>query len=161
MGWFYGLKLHLVINDQGEFLGLSITPGNVDDRQPVPRMVKGLWGLLCGDRGYISKELFQKLHEQSLQLVTRVKKNMKPRVLSAIERLLLRKRNIIETINDLLKNGSQIEHSRHRSPINAMVHLMAGLVAYTWQELKPKIELNPKDVEIIMGMVPGQRFLTL
>jgi hypothetical protein len=142
MGWFYGFKLHLAVNDQGELLACCLTPGNIDDRKPVPRLVKRLRGKLFGDRGYVSAPLTALLFEQGLQLITRLRKNMKNRLMHLSDKLLLRKRAIIESIIDQLKNISQIEHSRHRSPINFVVHLVAGLIAYTHQDKKPGLHLN-------------------
>lgn len=147
MGWFFGFKLHLIVNDQGEILALCITPGNVDDRQPVPEMTKALFGKLFGDKGYISQALFEELYEKGVQLITHIRKNMKNRLVPLADKLLLRKRSLIETINDQLKNISQIEHSRHRSVTNFMVNLLAGLVAYTHQEKKPALNLSEFGVE--------------
>jgi len=144
MGWFYGFKLHLAVNDRGELLACCLTPGNVDDRKPVPAMVKKLRGKLFGDRGYISAPLTQLLFEQGLQLMTRLRKNMKNRLMHLSDKLLLRKRAIIETIIDQLKNISQIEHSRHRSPTNFVVHLIAGLIAYCHQDKKPSLHLDER-----------------
>ena len=141
-GWFYGFKLHLVVNDSGELLAFHITPANVDDRKPVLEMVKGLSGKLFGDKGYISKALFEALFEQGLQLITRLRKNMKNALMPMIDKILLRKRSLIETINDQLKNISQIEHSRHRSVANFMVNLVAGLIAYTHQPRKPSLNIQ-------------------
>ena len=141
-GWFYGFKLHLVVNDSGELLAFHITPANVDDRQPVAAMVKGLSGKLFGDKGYLSKALFEVLLEQGLQLITRLRKNMKNALMPMIDKILLRKRSLIETINDQLKNISQIEHSRHRSVANFMVNLVAALIAYTHQPRKPSLYIQ-------------------
>ena len=123
MGWFFGFKLHLAVNDQGELLACCLTPGNVDDRRPVPFLARRLRGKLVGDRGYISATLTQMLFEQGLHLITRLRKNMSNRLMHLSDKLLVRKRAIIETIIDQLKNISQIEHSRHRSPTNFVVHL--------------------------------------
>ncbi len=144
MGWFFGFKLHLAVNDRGELLACCLTPGNVDDRKPVPSMVKKLRGKLFGDRGYISAPLTQLLFEQGLHLITRLRKNMKNRLLHLSDKLLLRKRAIIESIIDQLKNISQIEHSRHRSPTNFVVHLIAGLLAYSHQGKKPGLHLDER-----------------
>jgi hypothetical protein len=141
-GWFYGFKLHLAVNDRGELLACCLTPGNVDDRTPVPSLVKDLRGKLFGDRGYISAPLTQLLFEQGLHLITRLRKNMKDCLMHLSDKLLLRKRAIIESIIDQLKNISQIEHSRHRSPTNFVVHLIAGLIAYSHQEKKPGLHLD-------------------
>jgi hypothetical protein len=142
MGWFFGFKLHLAVNDRGDLLACCLTPGNVDDRTPVPQMVKKLRGKLFGDRGYISAPLTQLLFEQGLHLITRLRKNMKNHLMHLSDKLLLRKRAIIETIIDQLKNISQIEHSRHRSPANFVVHLIAGLLAYSHQDKKPGLHLE-------------------
>ena len=146
MGWFYGFKLHLIVNEHGDLLNFCVTAGNVNDRKPVKKMVKMLTGKLFGDRGYISQELFSQLLEQGLQLITTVRKNMKNKFMPLMDKILLRKRFIIETINDQLKNISQIEHSRHRSVINFMVNLIAGLVAYIHQPKKPSIKFNHKNL---------------
>lgn len=139
MGWFFGFKLHLVVSEVGELLGLTITAGNVDDRVPVPKITTRIYGKLFGDKGYISKKLFAELFEKGTQLITHLKGNMKNILIPLEDKLLLRKRSIIETIYDQLKNICQIEHSRHRSPTNFLVNLIAGLVAYTHQEKKPAI----------------------
>ncbi|TYP77418.1 MULTISPECIES: IS982 family transposase [Nitrosomonas] len=149
--WFYGFKLHLVINDQGELLGVKITAGNVDDRDPVPELTRSLFGKLFGNRGYISRSLFEQLWEQGMQLITKVRKNMKNKLLPLFDKLLLRKRSIIEAVNDQLKNISQIEHSRHCSPVNFFVNLIAGLVAYTFREKKPSLNIRlPQALPIVM-----------
>jgi Transposase DDE domain len=142
MGWFYGFKLHLVINEQGELLGLTLTPGNTDDRRPVAKLVRQLWGKLFGDRGYISQELFEHLWGQGLQLITKVKRNMKNKLMPVLDKVLLRKRALIECVNDQLKNISQIEHTRHRSATNGIVNILAAVVAYTFQSKKPALDLS-------------------
>lgn len=149
LGWFYGFKLHLVINECGEVLAFTLTPGNVDDRKPLPHMVKGLFGKLFGDKGYLSQPLFETLLEQGLHLITGIRANMKNRLMLMSDKLLLRKRYIIETINDQLKNQSQIEHSRHRSPVNFVVNVIAGLIAYIWQPKKPAIHWSTRDAHAL------------
>jgi len=149
MGWFYGFKLHLVINDRGELLGCYLTPGNVDDRRPVPHLVRALWGKLFGDKGYISQPLAALLAAQELRLVTKLKKNMKNKFLALTDKLLLRKRALIETVNDQLKNISQIEHTRHRSLWNFLGNVAAGLIAYTWREKKPSLNIRVKELFLI------------
>lgn len=142
MGWFYGFKLHLVVNDEGELVAFTLTAGNVDDRQPLPRLARELWGKLIGDKGYLSAPLATQLLQQGLELITHVRKNMTQRAHSDLNRLLLRKRAILETITDQLKNISQIEHTRHRSPLNFLVNLVAGLIAYTFQPKKPSLHIE-------------------
>ena len=142
-GWFFGFKLHLLFNDRGELLNLALTPGNVDDRKPVPRLVKRLFGKIFADKGYLSQPLFQQLLETfGLQLITKLKSNMKNRLLPVEDKLLLRKRAIVETIIDQLKNISQIEHTRHRSVTNFLVNLLCGLIAYCHQPKKPSLQLD-------------------
>lgn len=149
MGWFYGFKLHLIVDDQGGLLSFYLTPGNVDDRKPVPHLAKKLWGKLFGDKGYISQPLFEQLFNQGVQLITPIRKNMTNRLLPLMDKLLLRKRSIIETINDQLKNISHIAHTRHRSPTNFLVNLIAGLIAYTHQPKKPSLNLSDRDLAML------------
>jgi transposase len=153
MGWFYGFKLHLVVNDQGEILAFYLTPGNVDDRKPVPKLTEKLFGKLFADKGYISKALFKALFERGLQLITPIRKNMKNQLMPLMDKLLLRKRSIIETINDQLKNISQISHTRHRSVNNFLVNLIAGLVAYTHQPKKPSLNLSKCEQEMLPAVI--------
>ena len=141
-GWFYGFKLHLLVDDCGDILSFRITRGNVDDRKPVPDMLKNFIGKVFGDRGYISQKLTELLATDEIELITTLKKNMKPRVLAAFDKLLLRKRSIIETINDQLKNIFDLEHSRHRSLANYMINVVASLVAYSYQEKKPSLNIR-------------------
>jgi Transposase DDE domain len=152
VGWFYGFKLHLVINDQGELLNVRFTPGNIDDRVPVPKLVQKLFGKLVGDKGYISQELFEQLFGRGLQLITRIKSNMKNRLILLWDKLLLRKRALIETVIDPLKNISQIEHSRHRSPVNYFTEIVAGLIAYTYREKLPSLDLRTAELAALKGI---------
>ncbi len=143
LGWFYGFKVHLVVNDRGELLGVQVTPGNTDDRKPVPVLARRLYGKLFGDKGYLSQPLFQRLlSELGVRLITHRKRNMVNQLVPLADKLLLRKRAIIESIFDQLKNISQIEHTRHRSPVNFVVNLLAGLVAYCHQPKKPSLQLQ-------------------
>jgi hypothetical protein len=140
VGWFYGFKLPLVVNDCGDLLAFCLTAGNVADRQPVPKLARKLFGTLFGDKGYVSQKLFNPLFtDQSLPLITKLRKNMKGQLMLYSDRLLLRRRAIIETVNHQLKNISQIEHTRHRSPLNFLVNLVAGLIAYCCQPKKPSL----------------------
>ena len=153
MGWFYGFKLHLIVNDQAELLAVQLTPGNTDDRKPVPQMTKNLWGKLVGDRGYLSQTLFEQLFARGLQLITPLRKNMRNQLVVLEDKLLTRKRFVIETIIDQLKNISQIEHTRHRSTTNFIVNLIAGLIAYTWQAKKPSLHLSDKDMALLPTLI--------
>lgn len=139
MGWFFGFKLHIVINNLGEIMSASLTKANTDDRKPVPKLVEALSGWLFGDKGYLGQEFMQKLKEQSVDIFTKVKKNMEKRMMTISQKFYLSKRGIVETVIDQLKNICQIEHSRHRKPANAFVNLLAGLIAYCLKERKPSI----------------------
>ena len=148
--WFYGFKLHLVVNDRGELLACRLTAGNVDGRRPVPKLTQRLWGKLFGDKGYLSQPLTQQLRQRGIVLITKLKSNMKNRLILLSDKLLLRKRSILETITDQLKNISQIEHTRHRSLANFMVNLVCGLIAYCHQPKKPSLALDLPQLEALI-----------
>ena len=151
MGWFYGFKLHLIVNEHGELVSFFITPGNVPDNniEAVTKLAKRLQGKLFGDRGYISKDLFAALWGQGVKLITGIKRNMKNRLLPLMDKLMLRGRSIIETINDQLKNQEQIEHTRHRSPVNFGVNLFSGLIAYQLQPKKPSLDFSNTEQQLL------------
>jgi len=149
VGWYFGFKLHLIINDHGELLAAALTPGNTDDRKPVPDMTQDLVGKLFGDRGYISQALFESLFERGLELITKRRKNMKNSLMPLLDKILLRKRPIIETVNDQLKNLCQIEHSRHRSPFNFLVNLVSGLIAYAYHPAKPSLGIPDDELKAL------------
>lgn len=152
VGWFFGFKLHLLFNDAGEIIWLGLSAGNLDDRKGLLEMLENpfsnIFHKIFGDKGYISKALFQKLiEEHGIQLITRLKKNMKCEQLMPNEdALFLRKRSIVETIIDQCKNISQIEHSRHRSPMNFLANLICGLIAYCHREKKPCLQFMPTEL---------------
>jgi transposase len=152
MGWFFGFKLHLIVNELGELLAVHLTPGNTDDRRPLTDMSQNLFGKLFADKGYLSQALFETLFNRGVELITSLRKNMKGQLMRLSDRLLLRKRFLIETITDQLKNVSQIEHTRHRSPANFAVNLLAGLIAYTHQPKKPSLRL-PDDFKQLPAMI--------
>ena len=145
MGWFFGFKLHLIINDKGELLSFYLTKGNVDDRniELMTAMTKEVFGKLFGDKGYISKALAELLFQDGIQLITKVRKNMKKQNLSDVDAILLRKRALVESVNDELKNICKIEHTRHRSVKGFLVNLIAGLTAYCFFPKKPSLNITP------------------
>ena len=142
LGWTSGFKLHLLINDLGEIVACCLTAAKVEDRKPVPPLLQGRYGKVFGDRGSISQALFTSLFAQGVQLITKLRKEMKNTLLPLMDKLLLRKRALIETVNDQLKNISQIEHSRHRRVANFLVNLVAGLIAYPYQPKKPSLHIR-------------------
>ena len=139
MGWFFGFKLHMVINNKGQVMAVKITAGNTDDRKPFEAMVVELDGTMFADKGYISKALFQRLWQRDLHLITGIRRNMKNYLLPLLDKILLRKRFIIETLFDKLKSGMGLEHTRHRSPTNAFVHVLSCIAAYVLAQLKVKM----------------------
>lgn len=149
MGWFLGFKLHLIINDKGELLAFKLTPGNIDDRKPVVELAKAISGKLFGDKGYISQNLLEQLLGMNVKLITPIKSNMKNKMIPLMDKLLLRKRSLIETVNDQLKNICQIEHTRHRSICNFMVNVIAGLVSYCFQPKKPALKLSLHETRLL------------
>ena len=150
LGWFYGFKLHLIINDKGEILDFIITPGNIDNRKPLSDMNlhKRIFGKLFGDKGYISKDLFEQLFIDGVHLITKIKKNMKNSLMLLQDKIALRKRALIETVNDELKNICQVEHTRHRSFDNFVTNLLSGLIAYSFFDKKPSINLQEDIVDL-------------
>jgi transposase len=133
-------KLHLVVNENGELLNITLTPGNTDDRKPVPDLVSSLFGKIFADKGYVSQSLATQLFEdEGIDFFAKPHRNMKNKLMRLNDKLLSRKRSIIETIIDQLKNISQIEHSRHRSPINFCANVLCGLIAYCHQPKKPSL----------------------
>jgi hypothetical protein len=141
-GWFFGFKLHLVFNDEGEIISLAITKGNVDDRVPVPAMFQKVFGKVYGDKGYVSQELFELLFADGIELITKSKKGMKPRLMRYVDQILLRKRAIAETIIDQLKNICQVEHTRHRAASGFLWNLLSALIAYSFLPKKPSLHLR-------------------
>lgn len=141
-GWFYGFKLHAIINHLGELLAIRLTPGNVDDRKPVRELCTNVFGKLYADKGYLAKWLTDWLREHSVDLVTKVRKNMKPIDHSPFDRAMLKQRSLVETVFDELKNLSQIEHTRHRSMTNFLVNLLAGIIAYCLAPNKPSLPIR-------------------
>ena len=150
-GWFFGFKLHLICNSQGELCSVQITPGNCNDLMPVEKMTIDMVGKLFGDKGYIDKELFESLFKRGLQLITGIRKNMKNKLLSVMDKILLRKRSVIESTNNQLKNVFHLEHSRHRSAFNGFANILAAILAYIFHPNKPKLKISEQDRRILMA----------
>jgi hypothetical protein len=146
MGWLYGLKLHFVINHKGQVMALKITPGNTADSAVLDEITRHLTGKLCADKGYIGRELFNKLWQRGLHLITGIRRNMRNHLMLLGDKIMLRKRFVIETVFDILKCEMGLEHSRHRSPVNAMVHVLSCLVAYAYRPGKPSISLRAQRI---------------
>ena len=144
MGWFFGFKLHLMINDKGEILNFALTKANVDDRNQlvINNMSKNIFGKLFADKGYISGELFEMLFNRGIHLFTNIRRNMKNSLMTLEDKILLRKRSVIETVNDELKNICQLEHSRHRSVHNFLMNILGAITAYCFLPKKPAIKVE-------------------
>ena len=147
-GWFYGFKLHLVINHLGEIIAFVVTPGNVadSDEKTVKKLTKKLFGKLFGDRGYLSQKLFKDLWDRGIQLFTKIRKNMKNKLIDLYDKLMLRKRGIIESVNNILKSCLLLEHSRHRSITGFFVNIFSTIAAYSFRK-KPSLA-TPEDIEV-------------
>ena len=150
-GWFYGFKLHLIINELGEILAFQFTPGNTADVSVLEKLSRGIVGKLFGDKGYISAEIATKLFERGLRLFTTLRNKMKSKLLEIKDKILLRKRVLVETVNDQLKNISQLEHTRHRSIANFFINALAAIAAYTRQPKKPHINLGEQEAGLVMN----------
>jgi len=138
-GWFFGFKLHIVINHKGDIMSFKITAGNTDDRAVVEKLMQGLEGWLAGDKGYISQKLSKSLANKGIELITNVRKNMKQQVLEPLKQWWLSKRRIVETVIDQLKAILHTQHTRHRSPANFFTNILAALLAYTLKPKKPSV----------------------
>lgn len=147
IGWFFGFKLHIIINDKGEIINFVITQGNVDDREPLnsESFIKSVFGKLYADRGYISQKLKDILFVDGIHFVYKLRNNMKGGEIPLQDKINLRKRAVIESVNDELKNICQIEHTRHRSFTNFITNLIAGLLAYSFLPKKPSINAERVD----------------
>ena len=146
-GWFYGLKLHFVVNHRGQVVALRITPGSTADSTVLDELTRHLAGKLYADKGCIGRELFKRLWRRGLHLITSIRRNMRNHLMPLADKLMLRKRFLIETVLDTLKSEMGLEHSRHRSVINAMVHVLSCLVAYAFRPGKPSVSLTRQHIE--------------
>jgi len=144
MGWFYGFKLHLIINDKGEIIQWMLTSGNTDDRYLLKdkHFTEKLFGKLYADKGYISQSLFEELFIDDIHLITKLRRNKKNSMMLLQDRIRLRKRATIETVNDELKNVCHIEHTRHRSIDNFVANLIAAIIAYNLMPKKPTMHIE-------------------
>lgn len=139
-GWFYGLKLHLVINNLGQVINFLVTPANVSDNKVLEKLFENIKGECYADKGYLTK-LFQKFFNKGLHIVSKIRNNMKNQLMPLQQKWWLMKRGVIESVNDLLMTVFDIDHTRHRSPINAITHAIAGLIAYSFYDVKPSVIL--------------------
>ena len=133
MGWFFGFKLHIVTDDCGDIVDFSLSTGNVHDgnKNIIDKIVDKVHGFLVGDKAYIG--LFKHLYAKGIKLLHRLRSNMKNKLLSMDEKILLQRRgSIIETSVGILKDYLSLEHTRHRSPINFLCHVFSCLISYAF-----------------------------
>lgn len=142
MGFFFGFKLHIIVNEIGQIIDFQITQANVDDRAPLKEgnILKKIWGKLYGDKGYVGKSLGDLLFSDGIHFITGIRANMKNILMELRDKIYLRKRSIIETINDQIKNICQVEHSRHRSFHNFINNTLAAIAAYSFLPKKPTVK---------------------
>ena len=143
-GWFYGLKIHWIINEKGQLMAFTITPGNVADnnKELMLKLCGYIRGKIFGDKGYINQKAWEELLNNGLLFFTKRRRNMKNVLLKMEDKILLNKRGVIESAIELLKGLCNIDHTRHRSPINAIVNTFAGLAAYTHLDKLPHINMG-------------------
>lgn len=146
MGWFFGFKLHIICNNNGELLSVKITTGNCDDRKSVKDLCKNVFGKLYGDKGYISQKLFEEMLDLGIRIITQLREKMKPKIMPLEDRLMLKKRSLIESVFHILKDVLHIDHSRHRSPKNFLINFLGALTAYCLYPNKPSIRLEKHEL---------------
>lgn len=137
-GWFFGFKLHAVVNQFGQLVVFQFTPGNITDNNMdlLEGITAHLKGFLYGDKGYLTS-LKSKFKERGLNLITKVRKNMKKQYLTPEQKYYLKHRGIVESVFDLAKHLCQIEHSRHRKEGNFITNALSALLAYTFLDKTP------------------------
>ena len=142
MGWFFGFKLHIIINQMGELLAFKLTPGNMSDSKMIEPLAEGLFGKIFGDKGYLNQKLFKKMLKKGIQIVTQIRSNMKNKLMDYADRIILRKRSLVESVFHIFKDILNMDHTRHRSPTNFMTNLVAGLAAYCLSDRKPRMRME-------------------
>jgi len=145
VGWFFGMKVHLIVNHRGEIVSFYVSSGNVSDNNQniLFKLTKNITGKLFGDKGYIvNQKIFEKLYLQGVHLITKIRKNMKNKLMEMEDKLFLQKRGVIESIGDILKQHLGLEHTRHRSSWGFFLNVLSSLTAYQMRDKKPSIPLS-------------------
>jgi len=151
VGWFFGFKLHIVINQMGEILNLNVTKGNISDSKAAKSIAQNLIGKLFGDKGYLGQELKNDLLKNGLELFTRVRKNMKQKFISRINQFLLSKRGVVETVIGQFKTRYNMISTRYRTPANYFMNIISAVTAYQLNPRKPRININQIDNENLIS----------
>lgn len=154
-GWFFGLKVHLLINHLGQLVSVRLTTGSVHDSQPkvLFELTKNLVGWVFGDKGYLlnaDKKAFVQGDGQ-LNWGAKPRKGMKAADWPLAAKRYAKKRGVIETVIGQTKSVCDLEHSRHRSATNGFVNVYSALVAYTYYERKPNARVNLSDRLLTSG----------
>lgn len=136
MGWYFGFKLHLISNRYGHLISYELTLATVDDRKAPDKLFEKVFGELYGDKGYIGKPFIDRMSEKSIKIITALKKNMKPKIMSEEQSENLNKRSIIESVFNCLKNHTNLQHTRHRNPKNYLINLISSITAYCFRFVK-------------------------
>jgi len=142
IGWFFGFKLHVVINVYGEVIDFLITPGNIadNDTKTIETLMQNIFGKVYGDKGYLlNKELYEKLYYGGVQIITKIRKNMKNILMDISDKLMLKKRGLVESVGAIFKEDCNMEHSRYRNPMTLFINVCSGLMAYAFREKKPSL----------------------
>ncbi len=139
-GWFMGFKLHLIINHKAEIIAVKITKANRADLSVLESITQKITGKVFGDKAYICKELWFKLYSRNLRMITNIRKDMKNYLLELEDKAMLRKRSLIESVFNILKNRMNLEHTRHRSPVNFLVHILACVTSYAITKSRIKLD---------------------
>lgn len=143
MGWFFGCKLHLIMNQSGDIVSTALSNGHTADIKMVEQLVEGLKAKLYADRGYISQELRLKLKDQHIDLIIYHRKNIQSVQLSKEDEYHLKQRNKIETLFSLLKGTYNLVTSKARSVIGYFAGIYASLCAYQLcHQNKPTIQVS-------------------
>jgi hypothetical protein len=121
-------------------VNFELTPANVSDNNAelLQKIFDGLKSTCYGDKGYLSKP-FDYFYQNGLKIVTKIRSNMKNVSMRLDEKINLKKRAVIESVNDILMSVFDIEHTRPRSPVNAIMYTFGALAAYGFYEQKPTV----------------------
>jgi len=149
IGWFYGLKLHLIINEYGQPCSFLVTSGNKTDNneEVLKTLFRGLQGIFYGDKGYLTK-LKAWLKIQGVELITKVRKNMKKPKLTHKQKHYLKRRSLIETVFGLMTFQCDLDHSRHRSQYGFFSNIFSAIIAYTYLDSLPQMKrFSTKEIQ--------------
>jgi transposase len=152
MGWFYGFKLHIIVNELMQILELRITPGNTDDRKGLDMMWNTIFGMIIADAGYLGKKWQEKAARLGKRLLTAVKANMK-KIMTNTQHELLKLRQYVEIVFSVLKVRLGLETSLPRSPLGHFAHYLWCLTAYQMDQYFAFMFNNFQKLSVPMGLL--------